>query len=300
MKLSKIKGAVLASIIVLSVGVIAVKAAPSFTYAKVKETSVTPTVTPTETPTVTPSVIPTETPSETITVSPIVISSTKYKEVTLLSKSGIEQITGFPLTSKNISSIYKELKKDDTWKAAGYSEDDAKLIANRFAKSYKQSIGILKKLAKVSNLGLKVVIIDKPNYKKASIGVTKDITNSDKPTTAPTTTPTTTPGEEVTKLNLKELEISIEYKKGEIELEYEVKLDGTVQAEYKNDFTGENLKNEDAKVKIESLLNGLDIKESSQTTIVEHILNKLDIEKEYKEFQFEAEFYNGKKIQFEK
>lgn len=279
MKLNKIKGAVLASIIVLSVGVLAIKVVPTPLYAKVKETSILQ-------------------PTKTVTVKPIVVSSTKYKEVTLLTKSDIKQITGFELTSKNITSIYNELKSESAWEMVGYSERDAELIANRFTKSYKQSIGILKKLAKISKLNLKVVIIDKPNYQNANIGVSNNDTKLELPTITPTVTPT--PSTEVVKSSLKELEISIDYKNGDIELEYEVDIDGTIEAEYQNDFTGEELQGKDAKAIIENILSGLDIKNSNQATIVNHILSKLNVEKGYKQFQFKAEFYDGKEIEFEK
>lgn len=310
MRLNKIKGAVLTSFIVLSVGVIAVKAAP--VSSKQKDTSTaqpTQVMSVTTTPTKVLAVTPVESSEENQTtevsdtiskITPVVVSSTKYKEVTLLSKSDIEEMTGFEFTARNITSIHKQLKKASTWKNIGYSAADSKLIANRFTKSYNQSIGILKKLYKVDNLNLKIVVIDKPSYQNASIGVSgynADLEGSKPNETNPGTTPSIP---ETTQSSLKELEISIDYKNGEVELEYEIKLDGTIKAQYQNDFTGEDLQAKDAQVKIENILTGLDVMESNQTIIENHILNKLNLAKDYKQFQYEAEFYDGKEIEFEK
>ena len=312
MRLNKFKGAVFASVIVLSIGAIAVKAAPSSekqrgasTEKTTESTNVTSTVTPTVVPTTTITLTPenttTSTNESTSKVTPIVVSSTKYKEVTLLTKEDIKELTGFEVTSKNVFSIYKQLKKSSTWKAAGYSESDAELIASRFKNSYNQSIGILKKLAKNSKLNLKVVVIEKPNYQSASIGVSGY--NSDKENTKPsedkegnTNTGATTTPEAKT---LKELEVNINYKNGSIELEYSVKSDGSIKAEYQNDFTKEDLKGNAAQEKIEEILQGLDMKENNQEMNESHILSKLNLEKGYKQFQFEASYNDGKEIEFE-
>lgn len=198
MRLDEIKGAVMASVIILSIGVIAVKAAPSSEKQKGNATYTTDNsggtsaVIPTDTITVTPIETIKVTPTDTITVTktelakedsttgaedttskvtPIVLSKTKYKEVTLISKADIKELTGFELTYKNITSIQKQLKKSSTWEAAGYSASDAKLIASRFTNRYNQTTGILKKLSKTNNLYLKVVVIDKPSYQNVNVGV---------------------------------------------------------------------------------------------------------------------------------
>lgn len=312
MRLNKLKGAVLASVLVLSIGVVAVKAAPS--SEKQKETStvkstenvgVTAT-TPEKAITVSTSVEnvkPTTGIEETTSkVTPIVVSSTKYKVVTLITKADIKELTGIELTYKNTSSVYKQLKKSTIWEAAGYSANDAKLIAARFNNNYNQAVGILKKLAKNSKLNLKVVVLNKPTYQNAYIGVSgyNGNTETSKPSLDQegntNVVVTTTP--EVTQSNLKELEINIDYKNGSVELEYSVKLDGSIKAEYQNDFTKEEIQGKAAKEKIEGILEGLDIKENNQTTILNHILTKLNLDKGYKEFQFEATYSDGKEIEF--
>ncbi len=327
MRLNKMKGAVIASVIVLSIGAIAVKAAPSSekqretSSAKTTEnTSITstviPTISPSETITVTPTISPSETISvtpenttmgtndSTLKVTPIVVSSTKYKEVTLLTKADIKELTGFELTLKNVSAIYKQLKESATWKAAGYSTSHVKLIVARFENSYEQANGILKKLAKSSNLNLKVVVIEKPNYQNAYLGVsgynseTENSKPSDDKEGNTNTGVTTTP--ESAKTMLKELEVNIDYDNGSVELEYSVKLDGTIKVKYENDFTKEVLQGNAAQKKMEELLQGLEIKVNSQTTIEDHILSKLNLEKGYKQFQFEASYNDGKEIEFEK
>ena len=210
------------------------------------------------------------------------MSSTKYKEVTMITKEGIQKMVGVDVTYKNVSSIYKVFKQSSTWEKAGYNENDAKLIVSRITANYKQTVGILKKIAKNNELGLKVVLIHKPNYQSAYIGVIKTSSESDVNNTA-----------------LKELEITAKYKGGSVELEYSIKEDGSVKAEYENDFTKEELKGKVAQAKVEAILEGLNISEKNQEAIVTYILEKLELDKNYKKFEFEAKFNNGTKYEFQ-
>ena len=310
MRINKLKSVIFASVLMLSVGTIAVKAAPMTEKQKVtssKKTSdtkrntesssidsvtVTPTTSATEEPsTVTPTIPATEEPStekpstgveETTNITPTVVASSKYKEVMMLTKEDIKKMTGMDVTYKNVTSIYKELKKSTTWNIAGYNDNDAKLIASRFSLNYKQTVGVLKKLTKNSNLGLKVVLLHKPNYQSAHIGVIETASDS-----------------EVNNTALKELEISIEYKRGSVELEYSINKDGSIKAEYENDITKEELKGQEAQAKIEAILEGLNLSEKDQAAIVTNILNKLELDQNYKKFEFEADYNNGTKFEFE-
>lgn len=291
MRINKLNGAILASVLVLSVGTIAVKAAPISEKQKVITTKKTETKNSTESTsvdaiTVTPTVpAKEETVSgneENVAVTPTIVSSTKYKEVTMITKEDIQKMVGVDVTYKNVSSIYKVFKQSSTWEKAGYNENDAKLIVSRITANYKQTVGILKKIAKNNELGLKVVLIHKPNYQSAYIGVIKTSSESDVNNTA-----------------LKELEITAKYKGGSVELEYSIKEDGSVKAEYENDFTKEELKGKVAQAKVEAILEGLNISEKNQEAIVTYILEKLELGKNYKKFEFEAKFNNGTKYEFQ-
>lgn len=291
MRINKLNGAILASVLVLSVGTIAVKAAPISEKQKVITTKKTETKNSTESTsvdaiTVTPTVpAKEETVSgneENVAVTPTIVSSTKYKEVTMITKEDIQKMVGVDVTYKNVSSIYKVFKQSSTWEKAGYNENDAKLIVSRITANYKQTVGILKKIAKNNELGLKVVLIHKPNYQSAYIGVIKTSSESDVNNTA-----------------LKELEITAKYKGGSVELEYSIKEDGSVKAEYENDFTKEELKGKVAQAKVEAILEGLNISEKNQEAIVTYILEKLELDKNYKKFEFEAKFNNGTKYEFQ-
>ncbi len=292
MRINKLNGAILASVLVLSVGTIAVKAAPIsekqkvITTKKTTETKNSTESTSVDAITVTPTVpAKEETVSgneENVAVTPTIVSSTKYKEVTMITKEGIQKMVGVDVTYKNVSSIYKVFKQSSTWEKAGYNENDAKLIVSRITANYKQTVGILKKIAKNNELGLKVVLIHKPNYQSAYIGVIKTSSESDVNNTA-----------------LKELEITAKYKGGSVELEYSIKEDGSVKAEYENDFTKEELKGKVAQAKVEAILEGLNISEKNQEAIVTYILEKLELDKNYKKFEFEAKFNNGTKYEFQ-
>lgn len=292
MRINKLNGAILASVLVLSVGTIAVKAAPIsekqkvITTKKTTETKNSTESTSVDATTVTPTVpAKEETVSgneENVAVTPTIVSSTKYKEVTMITKEDIQKMVGVDVTYKNVSSIYKVFKQSSTWEKAGYNENDAKLIVSRITANYKQTVGILKKIAKNNELGLKVVLIHKPNYQSAYIGVIKTSSEPDVNNTA-----------------LKELEITAKYKGGSVELEYSIKEDGSVKAEYENDFTKEVLKGKVAQAKVEAILEGLNINEKNQEAIVTYILEKLELDKDYKKFEFEAKFNNGSKYEFQ-
>lgn len=299
MRINKLKGIIFASILMMSVGTIAVKAAPAtdkqktINSKKISEANrntesilgdsaiVTPTIPATEEPSI-------EKPStgveEITNVTPTVVSSSKYKEVTLLTKEDIKKMTGVDVIYKNITSIYKELKKSSTWKIAGYNDKDATLIASRFSLNYKQTVSVLKKISKNSDLGLKVVLLHKPNYESAYVGAMEIVSDS----------------EEDDKTGLKELEISIEYKRGSVELEYSIKKDGSIKAEYENEFTKEKLKGLEAQTKIEEILEGLNLSSNSQEAIVTFILDKLELDQNYKKFELEVDFNNGTKYEFER
>jgi hypothetical protein len=233
-----------------------------------------------------------------------VVSSSRYETVTLFSKADLKNITGVSLTTQNVTTVHNELKQAATWEKAGYNAADAKLIANRFTQSGNQAIQILTKVA-YGKLNLKVVVINKPNYTNANIGVsgqqiggggieTPDVPETETPETG---VPETEAPVKV-QSELKEIQIDVDYKRGSIEFEYEVKYNGTVKAEYENDFTGENLHGKAAQNKIEAILAGLDVEGSSQSTIVNHILGKLNQGQTYKQFQFEAEYYDGTEREF--
>lgn len=292
MRINKLNCAILASVLVLSVGTIAVKAAPIsekqkvITTKKTSETKNSTESTSVDAITVTPTVPAKEEMvsgnEENVAVTPTIVSSTKYKEVTMITKEDIQKMVGVDVTYKNVSSIYKVFKQSSTWEKAGYNENDAKLIVSRITANYKQTVGILKKIAKNNELGLKVVLIHKPNYQSAYIGVIKTSSESDVNNTA-----------------LKELEITAKYKGGSVELEYSIKEDGSVKAEYENDFTKEELKGKVAQAKVEAILEGLNISEKNQEAIVTYILEKLELDKNYKKFEFEAKFNNGSKYEFQ-
>lgn len=219
----------------------------------------------------------------------ITVESSDYKTVTLFSIEEIEAYTGETLTSQSIASTYKKLATASTWTSAGYTEKEAKAIALDFTRNQSKARSLLKKLAKNNALYLKIIVL-----KQASVRAAFDIRgydNSNNQIPDPST-PTETQG------TLKELEISIEYKKGDVELSYEIKSNGKVKAEYENELTNTELKGSKAQVKIESLLKKLDVKTMTKAQIIQTVLTELNLKNDYKEFEFEAEFTDNAKLEF--
>lgn len=219
----------------------------------------------------------------------IVVESSQYKSVTLFSIEEIEAFTGEALTSESTTSFYKKLTTKNTWTAAGYTETEAKAIALDFTRNKSKAEGILKKLVKNNELYLKIILL-----KQASAGATFGVQGYDSSNTQTPdpSTPTETQG------TLKELDLSIEYKKGDIELSYEIKSNGKIKAEYENELTDTELNGTAAQTKIESLLNKLDLKTMSKEQIIQTVLTELNLKNDYKEFEFEAEFTDQAKIEF--
>lgn len=219
----------------------------------------------------------------------ITVESSDYKTVTLFSIEEIEAYTGEALTSQSIASTYKKLATANTWTSAGYTEKEAKAIALDFTRNQSKAESLLKKLAKNNALYLKIIVL-----KQASVGAAFDIQgydNSNNQTPDPST-PTETQG------TLKELEISIEYKKGDVELSYEIKSNGKVKAEYENELTNTELSGSKAQAKIEGLLEKLDVKTMTKAQIIQTVLTELNLKNDYKEFEFEAEFTDNAKLEF--
>lgn len=243
-----------------------------------------------------------------------VISATPNETVITFTKAEIAGLVGKNFTVANVQSIYASLKSAATWQKAGYSKADAALVAARFANSNYQAIGILTEIANGTSVDLKVVVINNAYYKGVNIGTSNSATApevtepevtepevtepevTEPEVTEPEVTEPTTP--EVSKAAVKDIEIDIEYKKKDIELDYEVKSNGTVKAKYKNEFTGEKLEGKAAQTKIEGVLNGLDVKNSSNSTISKHVLTKLKAGSDFKKFEFEVKYANNTKVEF--
>ncbi|MGX7418262.1 YusW family protein [Carnobacterium gallinarum] len=241
-----------------------------------------------------------------------VVSATKNETVITFTKAEIAELVGTDFTVANVRAIYNSLKSAATWEAAGYSSADASLVAARFANSSSQAIGILTDIAYGTSVDLKIVVINSAYYQGANIGTSNsatapevtepevtepEVTEPEAPeVTDPTEPEVTTP--EANKAPVKDIEIDIEYKKKDIELDYEVKSNGTVKAKYVNEFTGEKIEGKVAQAKIEGVLAGLDVKNSSKSDIAKHVLAKLNAGSDYKKFQFEVKYADKSKVEF--
>lgn len=236
-----------------------------------------------------------------------VISQSTYEKTMSFTKDDLKNATGITLTSKLtvINSMYNSLKDSKVWVKLGYSSTDAKRIAQRVELSNYQTIGILEDIANNQKLEFKVVTITKPNYKNVDLGTVGTKDQSTTPSEDPATgeTETTTPNEDPAKTPLsslvKEIEIDIEYKKKDIEIDYDVKSDGRVKAEVENELTGSKVKDAQAQKIVEELFSGLDAKTSSKEEIQNHILTKLNAPKDgLKKFEFKVKFADKSKVDF--
>ncbi|MGG5341590.1 YusW family protein [Enterococcus sp. AZ192] len=231
-----------------------------------------------------------------------VVESNYAKTITLFNKADLLEYTGLSLTSKNVTEVYNELKKADTWEAAGYSASEASVIARDFGLYYSKSINLLKKMTYQDDLHLKVILITK-GYVKAEFGLQSYYVGETPETPEVPETPeepeTPETPEAPEQSDLKKLEIEVDYKNGqEVELQYEVKSNGTVKAQYQDKSKKIQLQGSAAQTKIEGIIAGLDLKTASQKEVTTHILNKLGNGSNYKQFQFQGQFNDNTKVKF--
>ncbi|WP_088809797.1 MULTISPECIES: YusW family protein [Listeria] len=244
--------------------------------------------------------------SEAATVPGKIVYQDAYKKVVEFSKADVEKITGIKLTTANITKVYNQFKVAKTWENAGFTKAQAKVIASRASSiSYANQLkGILTSISKGEKVGLKVIYVANNWTTQVNFGTYSTATVV--PTPAPTPekeeeAATPTPDKDTTKataLKIKDLEVEIEYKKKDVEIDYEVKSNGKVEAEYKNEFTGQKLKGKDAQVAIEKIFNGFDFQNKNKTQIINHVTSKLNLKKDFEKFEYEVKQTNNAKFEF--
>ncbi|MBC1307508.1 YusW family protein [Listeria booriae] len=214
-----------------------------------------------------------------------------YKTIQEFSKADLAKLTGVQVTAANVNSVYNQLKVNKTWTKAGFSADQAKKIVASVTAYTQQIKGILTGIAKSNNTGLRVVYVTTPYTTQVNFGTFGSSSSGSTGTDTPAVTPAA--------LSVTKIEVQIEYKKQDVEFQYEVKSNGTVKAKFENEFTKEKLEGAAAQAKIEAIFANFDIQKKSQTQIVNQVLTKLNLGKDYKEFEFEAKFSNNSKLEFE-
>ncbi|HFD6481914.1 TPA: hypothetical protein ACF5O7_000161 [Enterococcus hirae] len=230
-----------------------------------------------------------------------VISENQYEKIMSFTKADLAAVTGIALepTEASIQRMYDSLKKERVWLALGYSSTEAQRITKRMAQSTYQAIGILTSMANNQNIQLKVVVIDKPNYSTINIGTIGSVDKPTVPKDEPEKEDTNKPGDSALRSLVKEIEIEIEYQKEKIKLDYEVKSNGKIKAEVKNEQTGLKLQDAKAQTYVETLFVGLDAKTSSQEEIKTHIMEQVHAnQKGLKKFAFKVKYADKIKVDF--
>lgn len=242
-----------------------------------------------------------------------VISESAFSKTMSFNREDLKTVSGIDFnTSKDVATVYSALKNPTSWETLGYTSEDATLVANRFAYSYYQALGILTDLANNPSLELKVVTTNTPGNRNVSIGTigeaateesTAKETETEKPITEESVTEESTTEEDTVQTSalsstVRKLSVDIEYKKQNIELKFQVKSDGRIKAEFDNEFTGVELKDTEAQQVIETLFEGLDIQNSDQDSLKNQIITRLNASNDFKKFKFKAELQNGTKVEF--
>lgn len=230
-----------------------------------------------------------------------VISENQYEKVMSFTKADLTAVTGIVLepTEASIQRMYDSLKNERVWLALGYSSTEAQRITKRMAQSTYQAIGILTSMANNQNIQLKVVVINKFNYSTINIGTIGSVDKPTVPKDEPEKEDTNKPGDLALRALVKEIEIEIEYQKEKIKLDYEVKSNGKIKAEVKNEQTGLKLQDAKAQTYVETLFVGLDAKTSSQEEIKTHIMEQLHAnQKGLKKFAFKVKYADKTKVDF--
>ncbi|WP_167630164.1 YusW family protein [Listeria valentina] len=250
--------------------------------------------------------------SEAASVEGNVIYQDAYKTIKTFSKSDLQTLTGVSLTAGNVDKVYNKLTEAATWADAGYTNAQASKIAQRVSAYTNQLKGILREIAAKDNVSLKVIYLDKTWNEQINFGSeytggnVVDEDNNDNGTIVE-------PGDDTEdnsgnnnesvkpstgKLAVKDLDVEIEYKNFDVELQYEVKKNGKVEAEYENEFTGEKVKGAKAQSIIEGIFADFDMNSTNKNQIVTHVLGELKLKNNFKKFQYEVEFPNKSEFEF--
>ena len=228
--------------------------------------------------------------------SGFVLYENEYKTIKLFSKTELEGITGVQLTSQNAEKMRSALTNADVWLDAGFKQTHAEYIANRFVESKQQAVGIIKKIAKNSKLGLKVIVVNQGSNPHLNIGVEYyDKGGNSTSEEGKSKDPVKQGGDTLSAI--KKLEIEIEYSKKDVELEYN--YSSLKKCVYENEFTGEKLKQNDAVKLTENILAGLDLQSASKKEIANQVIERLEVNSNYEKFSFEVKFLDGSKVEFE-
>lgn len=223
-----------------------------------------------------------------------------YKSVISHSLKELKEYTG----KKNTKGLMNKLATPASWKAAGYKAAEAKVIAADFANQSYKVEALLTKMENNKDLHFKVILL-KTGYVKAEFGL-ESYGNSGSENPDIELPGTSEPGEETPGIELpsvttgiKKLEIELDYKKGDVELQYQVNSNGTVKAQYQNKIDRVQLQGAQAEAKLNEVLAGIDFKTASQSEIVKHVLAKLNLGSDYKQFQFQGQFTDSTKVKFQ-
>jgi hypothetical protein len=227
-----------------------------------------------------------------------IISETAYEKIISFTTKDLDEATSIQLAQGTINKAYDSLSQAATWRTLGYSETDAKRVADRFVQSRYQAIGILTDMVNNAGVSLKVVTINKPYYSTVNIGTIGEAVNSGTENSSTEESNQGNNNQSILSKQVKEIDVEVEYKHKEIELEYDVKSNGSVKAEFENEFTGVKQKGTAAQQTIEQLFADLDVKNSSKTQIKDHILSKLGAAQNFKKFDFKVKFADGSKVDF--
>ncbi len=256
--------------------------------------------------------------SEAASVEGNIVYQDAYKTIKTFSKSDLQTLTGVSLTAGNVNKVYNKLTKAATWVDAGYTKAQASKIAQRVSAYTNQLKGILRGIAANGNKSLKVIYVDKTWNEQINFGTQytggnwdwEDEGNNDEGNDNGTIVE---PGDDTEdnsgsnnesvkpsagKLAVKELEVEIEYKNFDVELQYEVKKNGKVEAKYENEFTGEKVKGAKAQSIIEGIFADFNMKSTNKNQIVTHVLGELKLKNNFKKFQYEVEFPNKSEFEF--
>lgn len=228
------------------------------------------------------------------TEAAIVTESTKYKSEILYTKAELEKFSGTTLSASSVKTMYTSLCAEKTWTNAGYSSQEAKVIALDFSRNASKATSVLSKLEKNNSLYLKIVVM-KQSPMSAGFDLQGDNgSGTDKDKESGNNT-----GNTQTNGAIQDLDIKIEYKNGDVEISYKLNSNGSVKkAKFENEMTGQKLEGASAQKIIEAMLNKLDVSKMSNKEIANAVTASLNSGSSYKKFQFKAELSSKSKIDF--
>ncbi|TLG71814.1 YusW family protein [Culicoidibacter larvae] len=206
-------------------------------------------------------------------------SSETGKQIVLVSREDIEQVTGMSISIENAGSIASKFQDSGMWVKLGFTEDESERIAARAQQSSEQLRGILKSLTHNNHLQLKIILLPDGHVNLGKGNSYADYNGNGASTDG--------------YAGINQLEIEVEYINGDYQLEYKNNGYG-IDGEIEDERTGSKLKGSSAVAEIEAQLDLISLSpDMSSEAIFAELDKAFPVASGWQKYEVEIHFSDG-------